>query len=178
VSDTTKDIDSLAFFLEKVGEGYPMRCDPEDASPWSRAIAALVAERDELKARVENLKAVNGTYASIVSERDALKQRVAELEAQNPSDCEVLQAVMMNREAELRVTCSALAGIYSNPNGVGDPVRNGQIAAAAAKAALDALSQPRAWSTCDPVRDLCGDRESDLDGEALAAMRKGVQDGN
>ena len=62
MSDTTKDIDLLAFFLEKVGEGYPMRCDPEDASPWSRAIAALVAERD------------------------ALLQRVAELEAHPPSD--------------------------------------------------------------------------------------------
>jgi ferritin-like metal-binding protein YciE len=115
----------------------------------------------------------HAALTALVAERDGLRKRVAELEAQNPSDCEVLQAVMMNREAELRVTCSALAGIYSNPNGVGDPVRNGQIAAAAAKAALDALSQPRAWSTCDPVRDLCGDRESDLDGEALAAMRKG-----
>ena len=114
---------------------------------------------------------------ALVAERYRLGKRVAELEAQNPSDGEVLQAIMMNREAELRLVCSALAGIYSNPNGVGDPVLNGQTAAAAAKAALDALSQPRAWRTCDPVRDLCGDPDSDLDGEALAAMRKGATDG-
>ena len=117
----------------------------------------------------------HSALTALVAERDALKRRVEKLESQNPSEGEILQAMMMNREAELRVTCSALAGIYSNPNGVGDPVRNGQIAAAAAKAALDALSQPRAWSTCDPVRDLCGDRDSDLDGAALAEMRKGEQ---
>lgn len=138
---------------------------------------AAIKERDALKKRVAELQQVNITAVSIISQRDALKQRVAELESQNPSDCEVIQAVMMNREAELRLVCSALAGIYSNPNGVGDPVRNGQTAAAAAKAALDALRQPRAWSTCDPVRDLCSDPDSDLDGEALAAMRKGDSDG-
>jgi len=114
---------------------------------------------------------------SVIQERDALRKRVAELEAQNPSDREVLDAVMMNREAELRVVCCAMVGIYSNPNRVDDPVVNGQAAAAAAKAALDALRQPRAWSTCDPVRDLCGDPDSDLDGEALAAMREGDGDG-
>ena len=118
----------------------------------------------------------HAALTALLEERNALRERVAELESQNPSDCEVIQAVMMNREAELRLVCSALAGIYSNPNGVGDPVRNGQTAAAAAKAALDALRQPRAWSTCDPVRDLCGDRDSDLDGEALAKMRKGETD--
>ena len=139
-------------------------------SGWDRPLTALVAERDELKQLHAHL---GQSYTMLAKECEALKQRVAELEAQNPSDGEVLQAIMMNREAELRLVCYALAGIYSNPNGVGDPVRNGQTAAAAAKAALDALSQPRAWRTCDPVRDLCSDPDSDLDGEALAAMRKG-----
>jgi cobalamin biosynthesis Mg chelatase CobN len=139
-------------------------------------VCAAVDREMALRERVAELEAHKSVSVRLLlAERNALKQRVADLESQNPSDCEVLQAVMMNREAELRVTCSALAGIYSNPNGVGDPVRNGQIAAAAAKAALDALSQPRAWSTCDPVRDLCGDRDSDLDGAALAEMRKGEQ---
>lgn len=117
----------------------------------------------------------HAALTSLVAERDALRKRVAELESQNPSDREVLDALMMNREAELRVVCSALAGIYSNPNRVDDPVVNGKTAAAVAKAALDALAElrPRKWRTIDPVRDLCGDPDSDLDGEALAAMRKG-----
>lgn len=157
--DPTNDIDALLAYLAAISIPEAIR--------YHRTLTALVAERESLRAAL----------TASCAERIRLKQRVAELVAQNPSDGEIVQAVMMNREAELRVVCSALAGIYSNPNGVGDPVRNGQIAAAAAKAALDALSQPRAWSTCDPVRDLCGDRDSDLDGEALAAMRKGEADG-
>jgi cobalamin biosynthesis Mg chelatase CobN len=83
----------------------------------------------------------HSALTALVAERDALKRRVEKLESQNPSEGEILQAMMMNREAELRVTCSALAGIYSSPNGAGDPVRNGQIAAAAGKAALAALRE-------------------------------------
>ena len=43
------------------------------------ALTALVAERDELKERVEQLKQVNTTAVTIISERDALRKRVAEL---------------------------------------------------------------------------------------------------
>lgn len=144
------------------------------------ALKALVAERNALKQRVAELESHKSiSVRLLIEERNALRERVAELESQNPSDREVLDASMMNREAELRVICSALAGIYSNPNRVHDPVVNGKTAAAAAKAALDALAElrPREWRTSDPVRDLCGDRDSDLDGEALAAMRKGATDG-
>ena len=74
------DIDALAAFLMRVRDGDDPWGDPDHAKDWSRALTALVAERDELTARVKNLKAVNSTYVKIVSERDALRQRVAELE--------------------------------------------------------------------------------------------------
>jgi hypothetical protein len=106
------------------------------------ALTALVAERDALRKRVAELESHNSVSVRLLlAERDALRKRVEELESQNPSDGEVLQAIMMNREAELRLVSSALAGIYSNPNRVDDPVRNGQTAAAAAKAALDAMGK-------------------------------------
>lgn len=148
--DNNDDIDALLRYLKS---GHtPHWCD--DSTRWHAALTALVAERD------------------------ALRKRVAKLESQNPSDREVLDALMMNREAELRVVCSALAGIYSNPNRIDDPVVNGQSAAAAAKAALDALAElrPREWRISDLVRDLCGDSASDLDGEKRVTMRKGASD--
>jgi hypothetical protein len=148
MTDTTNDIDALIRDLRQNADcGY---------KTWRHAaLTALVAERDGLKRRVKEQEA-------------DLRLMMMPFERSTAS---------MIAEAQLRMTCSALTGIYANPNISGTPEANGENAAAAANAALDALSQPRAWSTCDPVRDLCGDRDSDLDGEALAAMRKGEADG-
>ena len=128
----------------------------------------------------ERARRQHAALTALVAERDRLKNRVAKLEAdQTPSESDIIQLTMMNREAELRLTCSALTGIYAHLNCADDPVRNGKSAAAAAKAALDALAalRPREWSTSDPARDLCGGSDCDLDGEKIVAMRKGESDG-
>jgi hypothetical protein len=111
VSDHEKDIDALAFFLEKVGEGDPMRCDPEDASPWSKALTALVAEREEMKetivllrSRAESSEASNDTAFRIISERDGLRKRVVELDAlkQRIADLESDNRALSYNNATLR----------------------------------------------------------------------------
>jgi hypothetical protein len=141
VSDHEKDIDALAFFLEKVGEGDPMRCDPEDASPWSKALTALVAEREEMKetivllrSRAESSEASNDTAFRIISERDGLRKRVVELDAlkQRIADLEsdnralgynnaTLRGLLKShppsdrdRELRERLVCAALTGIIGD----------------------------------------------------------------
>ena len=188
--DTTNDndIDALRGYLS-LSARTSFNAIPSDvADIYHRALTALVAERDKAKAdfsdawreRCEFARRIDeadGAIFAVVAERDRLKRRVAELEKEQiPSEIDIIQMDLMNRDAELRLACSALTGIYAHLNRVDDPVRNGQSAAAAAKAALDALRPPRTWRTCDAVRELCGDPDSDLDGEALAAMRKGVAD--
>lgn len=90
----TNDIDALLRYLKS---GHTPHWY-DDSTRWHAALTALVAERDELTARVRNLKAVNSTYGKIVAERDALKQRVAELESQQPaaSDLREQMSAMMS----------------------------------------------------------------------------------
>lgn len=72
------------------------------------ALTALVAERDELKERVEQLKQVNTTAVTIISERDALRKRLAELESQPPAASDLRE----------RLVCAALNGILSEQRGL------------------------------------------------------------
>jgi hypothetical protein len=77
------DIDGLLFILS----------DPHH-SRYSAALRMIVAERNALKQRVEDMKAINSTATRIIAERDALKQRVAELEAQLPADRELRERLV------------------------------------------------------------------------------------
>ena len=154
-------------------KGNSVRYWHDKACAYKSTIADGFAILDSAGIHADGERTLSNLLTALVADRNALKQRVAVLERdQTPSHADIIQMDLMNRDAELRLTCSALTGIYAHLNRVDDPVRNGQSAAAAAKAALDALRSPRTWRTCDPVRDLCGDPDSDLDGEALVAMRK------
>ena len=66
-----EDIDALATHLHEVrqNEGN-WWCDPDSAKDWSRALTALVAERDALKHRVAELEA-----ALKPSDRDLRERR-------------------------------------------------------------------------------------------------------
>jgi hypothetical protein len=83
---------------------------------------------------------------ALVAERNALRQRVEEQEA----DLRLMMmpfgrsTASMIAEAQLRLTCSALTGIYANPNISGTPEANGKNAAAAANAALAAMRKGEA----------------------------------
>ena len=86
MSDTTNDIDELLYYLDN---GYW----PEKHA----ALAAIVAERDGLKAQCDKRFDFE-TFANLVAERDGLKQRVAELEAHPPAD--------RDRELRERLVCA------------------------------------------------------------------------
>jgi hypothetical protein len=83
----------------------------------------------------------HAALTALVAERDGLKRRVKEQEA----DLRLMMmpfersTASMIAEAQLRMTCSALTGIYANPNISGTPEANGENAAAAANAALAAM---------------------------------------
>jgi hypothetical protein len=83
----------------------------------------------------------HAALTALIAERNALKQRVAELEADLRLMMMPFQpsTASMIAEAQLRMTCSALTGIYANPNISGTPKANGENAAAAANAALAAM---------------------------------------
>lgn len=90
MADHDNDIDALLEYLGLIGI-------PESPR-YYQAVATLVAERDSLKAKVdegfakrvyghaEDLAAAMKHVHALLAERDALKQRVAELEAHPPAD--------------------------------------------------------------------------------------------
>lgn len=96
MNDNEKDIDDLMCWLSSP-PAHDWDEKPSEQDRYYRAITALVAERNELTARVRNLKAVNSTYEKIVAERNALRDRVAELEAKPPaSDLREQMSAMMS----------------------------------------------------------------------------------
>jgi chorismate mutase len=117
MSDNTNDIDALLAQLMKARDDDGWFITGDQAKDFSRALTGLVAERD------------------------ALAKRVAELEADLRLMMMPFQpsTASMIAEAQLRMTCSALTGIYANPNISGTPKANGENAAAAANAALAAM---------------------------------------
>ena len=112
MSDPTNDIDALLQELRDAhADGYTL------AGSQYAALTALVAERDALQNRVKEQEA-------------DIRLMMMPFERSTAS---------MIAEAQLRMTCSALTGIYANPNISGTPEANGENAAAAANAALAAM---------------------------------------
>ena len=99
------DIDALAAFLMRVRDGDDPWADPDHAKDWSRALTALVAERDALRSELAG--------ANIA--RAALAVRIGKLESQwltLPHD-PFRDAAIDLRE---RLVCAALTGLCADPN--------------------------------------------------------------
>ena len=106
----SEDIEALQAQLMKAREDDGWFITGDQAKDFSRALTALVAERDglraELSAAYRDRASSKSVLASVIAERNALKQRVEELEANPPAD--------RDRELRERLVCAALTGLTSN----------------------------------------------------------------